>query len=66
MRLYDYQSAKLTELILDFVAEEVGPEELYTRDDLVAYVKVNLNPEDVFSEDELAGWAFDNGYRRFE
>jgi hypothetical protein len=66
MRIYNYQSDKLADLVLDFVSEELGPEEVYTREDLLAYVRVNFDPEDVFGKSVLSMWAFDEGYRKFE
>jgi hypothetical protein len=66
MKLYGYQNEKLADLILNFVSEEVKPAELYTQEDLVAYVRVNLSPEDVFSNAVLGDWARDRGFRKFE
>ena len=66
MKLYGYQSDKLADLILGYISDEVAPEEVYTRDDILAYVRANLNPEDVFSPGILHDWAFENGYRRME
>lgn len=66
MKLFSYQATELTDKILEWVEENVKPAELYTQEDLVAYVRVNLSPEDVFSNATLGDWARDQGFRKFE
>ena len=31
-------------------------------DEVIEWIKNNLNPEDVFNEEDLIEWAEDNGY----
>jgi len=31
-------------------------------DEVIEWIKRNLNPEDVFDENDLEAWAEDNGY----
>lgn len=38
--------------------ENISP----TLDEVIEWIKNNLNPEDVFDEDDLIEWAEDNGY----
>jgi hypothetical protein len=66
MRTTRHQDERLTDLILDWVKEEIEIGDLYEGDVITRYIRENYNPEDVFKESELSDWAFENGYRRFE
>ena len=66
MRTTTRQDTQLSDMILDWVANEVEPKELYGEDSLRSHIRDNFNPEDIFSESALSDWAFENGYRKFE
>ena len=66
MRTTAFQDQRFTDMVLDWVRDDVGISDLYGEDTIKKYAKDNFTPEDVFSAAELSEWAFDNGYRRVE
>jgi hypothetical protein len=47
--------------ILDYVAAQFEPKDIYEFEDLKEWVQ-NYPPEDVFDESDLDEWAKENGY----
>lgn len=60
------QADRLAETIIDWVTEELAPDDLWGDDYLIDWAAGNFSPEDLFTKAELEQWAFDNGFRRFE
>ncbi len=52
--------------IIDKIADELRPDQVFDEENLMEWVKDNKTPEDVFSEESLESWARDNGFTRPE
>lgn len=48
--------------IVNWIAMDMEPDEVFRIEDLVCWIKEELEPEDVYSYDALADWAEANGF----
>ena len=54
--LEDVESA----ILIDYVSENFGVEEIYSRDAITDYVKYNCDIDDVYEADDICEWVRDN------
>lgn len=54
--------AHFLEDIIDYIAGNFEPDDVYTEDTLKGYVSENFDPDDVFSNEKLIMWAENNGF----
>lgn len=47
---------------IDWIGDNIKPDEVYQPDVLVTWIKDNRQPEDVFDESDLEAWAIENGF----
>ena len=62
----DFQKRDLAQTIIEWVAENVEPGDVFDSKVLREYVAANEYPADVFGEKELAEWATENGFKKEE
>jgi hypothetical protein len=59
--------AAFLESIIEWIAENVGPDRVYSNGELIEWVRDNVSdPADVYEESTLRAWAESNGYTKEE
>ena len=48
--------------VLDWIKENLDPDDVFDDDELIAWTRRNTRPDDVFDSDTLGNWAEENGY----
>jgi len=48
--------------IIEWIGQNIEPDETYSENQLKAFLKDQYDPEDIFEWDELAVWAEQNGF----
>ena len=56
----------LLEKAIEWIQQNMNPEDVFTKQELIDWAKKNNDPEDVFDERALEIWAEDNGYSKEE
>lgn len=66
MAIGDLRKLDLAVYVLDQVAKDFTPSEVFGDDDLKKHIRDDYSPDDVFPEKTLRAWAFDNGFMERE
>lgn len=58
----DHMFSDSLEGTIDWINDNMDPDQVYGKDELKEWIQINKNPEDIFEEDQLTDWAKRNGY----
>jgi len=60
----DLISSEPLDKAIDWIKDNMNPDEVYTEDQLITHIKKKCKPDEVFDDDDLAEWALENGFRK--
>jgi hypothetical protein len=63
MKIGTSAASSIAEGVVESVASNLEPGDVFEEKVILEYVRANFSPDGVFADNELALWATENGYK---